>query len=158
MKNCNKCWKTKEDSEFPIDPRLKSGRRSHCKECVAGYKKEYRKNNEVVDRERQYYQNNKDAVCARVKEYQQNNPEKAVAHSKISNGLKLGKIIKPSRCENCKEEKALDAHHHLGYAPENWYNVRWLCRACHAEAEKSFQPVKVKRAAEDGSFNPLFNW
>lgn len=46
--------------------------------------------------------------------------------------LRSGILTKPDICEfgNC-EQPAEQAHHHLGYAPENRLNVQWLCKGCH---------------------------
>lgn len=47
-----------------------------------------------------------------------------------------GKIIKPSNCENCGEEKRLEAHHKDYEKP---LEVEWLCKQCHVEADKKMK-------------------
>lgn len=47
--------------------------------------------------------------------------------------VESGQVIKPSRCEECGEEKRLEAAH-VDYAyPEL---VRWLCTSCHRRWDK----------------------
>jgi len=45
--------------------------------------------------------------------------------------------LKPAHCEHdgCTTAK-IEGHHHLGYEPEHWMDVIWLCKKHHEEAEK----------------------
>lgn len=42
--------------------------------------------------------------------------------------LQTGKLIKPKKCELCKEQKKVQAHHHDYSKP---LDVKWLCSGCH---------------------------
>jgi len=55
----------------------------------------------------------------------------------ITRAVKQGKLTKPPHCEqdDCQETK-IEAHHHMGYEPEHWLDVIWLCRPHHEDAEK----------------------
>ena len=48
--------------------------------------------------------------------------------------VRRGELIKAEKCEypGCDKTK-LQGHHHKGYDPENWLNVRWLCPVHHYE-------------------------
>ncbi len=62
-------------------------------------------------------------------------PEKAIARCRISNAVASGKVIKPAQCVLCNSEGRLESHHYLGYSPEHWYDVQWLCVRCHKKAD-----------------------
>lgn len=61
-------------------------------------------------------------------------PEKAIARQRLRYAVSRGEITKQP-CEVCGIEK-VEAHHYLGYAKENWYDVKWLCRDHHRDAHK----------------------
>ena len=60
------------------------------------------------------------------------------AHVAVAIAIQAGKITRPSFCEQCQKPGKVCAHHHLGYEPEYWFDVQWLCPRCHglAEAQK----------------------
>lgn len=70
------------------------------------------------------------------KRYLERNPLKKVAHSKVSNALRDGRIQKPLTCQRCKQIKDLQGHHHRGYEPEFHLDVLWLCPQCHKKAHE----------------------
>jgi len=57
----------------------------------------------------------------------------------LNYAVKKGKILPPEICDECGEvpepfndgRRALQAHHHRGYAREHYLDVRWLCIKCH---------------------------
>lgn len=58
-------------------------------------------------------------------------PERYKARYMLRNAVRLGKVIKePCACGNEKVE----GHHYMGYAPQHWYHVVWLCNKHHVEA------------------------
>ena len=59
-------------------------------------------------------------------------PFKIRARSVINNGLRDGKIEKPSRCQACGQAKDDIAAHHPQHHQAT--RVRWLCRSCHERA------------------------
>jgi len=61
------------------------------------------------------------------------------AHYTVSNAVRDGRLIRSEYCEKCGikdwgiKRSMIEAHHHLGYLPENWLRVQWLCTTCHKE-------------------------
>lgn len=100
-------------------PRSRTWEKTHRKEM-----------REIQDR---YYQTDKGrAARARVQRaYRKRNPEKVRAQHRLQEAVKHSRVTRPSECEQCEAECKPQAHHHLGYEPEFWYDVRWLCAACH---------------------------
>lgn len=59
-------------------------------------------------------------------------PHKIRARSVINNGLRDGKVEKPSACQSCHKETGDIAAHHPNHNAAA--RVRWLCRMCHERA------------------------
>ncbi len=57
------------------------------------------------------------------------NPEKLIAHRAVQHALRSGALVRQP-CADCGSPDS-EAHHHLGYAPENRLRVQWLCRRDH---------------------------
>lgn len=57
------------------------------------------------------------------------------ARTYVARAVAAGRLIKPTLCEECGAQAALQGHHEKGYAPRYWLWVRWLCIPCHAAAE-----------------------
>ena len=51
-------------------------------------------------------------------------------------GVLCGEIVRPQTCEKCGSECRVNAHHE-SYAPRHLLEITWLCRLCHAEADKA---------------------
>jgi len=60
-------------------------------------------------------------------------PEQIRARSAVSNAIRVGRLTRAEACSRCAGPRP-QAHHHLGYAPENHLVVEWLCGKCHAAA------------------------
>jgi len=45
--------------------------------------------------------------------------------------IQARKLVRRPSCESCGLARPLEAHHHLGYAPEHHLDVQWLCVSCH---------------------------
>lgn len=75
------------------------------------------------------------------KEVQKRRHEKHPLHRKargaISNAVRLGKIVKPTKCEMCGRTEKLEAHHWKGYEQEHWLDVQWLCHSDHLKADNA---------------------
>lgn len=136
-KRCNGCKVEKDISEFAIN--RNSGRVYYlCRPCSA------------VKSRGMYIKHKakKDATLAAYKASQRGRqvahlasmrankryPDKQIARSRLRYAVKVGKISK-SACEECGNPR-VDAHHYLGYEPEHWYDVKWLCREHHRDAHK----------------------
>lgn len=53
------------------------------------------------------------------------------ARRAVYEAVRRGEMVK-SPC-HCGEVR-VEGHHHMGYEPEHWLSVQWLCRAHHREA------------------------
>lgn len=106
--------------------------RKNNKERVKGYNRKWRKNNPNYDKEhrsnymkqwrennpnyhknhsRQWREENIKHHRQYIKEYQEKYPERIKAINAVNNAIKLGKMIRPDRCSNCKKEYKPDGHH-----------------------------------------------
>lgn len=81
--------------------------------------------------------------AAYLRKVRESNPERIKARAAIHVALRSGIIERPAACGICGQEKRLDAHHPLGYAPEHWFTVEWYCRMCHRRMH--MLPVGVER-------------
>lgn len=62
------------------------------------------------------------------KRWKEDNFEKYSAHQKVKVAMKSGKLIKPEKCEVCKKEGKIEAHHEDYSKP---LDVIWMCQYCH---------------------------
>ena len=95
MKQCSKCYKTKELIMFPK-------RGNDCKACVADYMKEYRANNadHISQLKKSWTLKNIERVKANNKRYASNNPEKrrvARAKWRIANPQTINALTRNRR-------------------------------------------------------------
>ena len=75
--------------------------------------------------------------AAHAREYRLRNREKIKAQNAVNVALRRGSLVDGTPfarqpCELCETTENVNAHH-KSYAPEDWYNVRWLCHLCHTE-------------------------
>lgn len=92
--------------------------RGRCKDCYS----ETRKQQSWSDRKNKYKSRNQVKERARVV---------------VRDGVRYGKIDKPSTCPQCGKEttdKDMHGHHTNGY--ENKLDISWLCRWCHAKEHR----------------------
>lgn len=72
------------------------------------------------------------------------------AYTALHKAIRLGEIVRPDRCEECKRKVVVQGHHHLGYDPPHDLDVQWLCISCHRRAEAvgtgRFADVTVRAA------------
>ena len=60
--------------------------------------------------------------------WRKRNPEKMLAHAKLNDAVRYGKIVKPTVCSKCGETGRIEAHH-VDYSKP--LEVVWLCRIHH---------------------------
>ena len=116
-----------------------------CREVAAAYKKKNYQNNRAVrdaatlawaaknpskklEHSRKWRKENSSKVLEYCQAYRRTNPEKYRAHKIVANAIEYGTLMKPRLCEQCGQEKDLDAHHEDYEKP---LEVEWLCRKCH---------------------------
>lgn len=129
MRECISCKKSKEENEFH---KKGNGFQSNCKLCMKEYTKAryLKKKEHILSLARQYKQSEKgkniqNACQNRTKAKY---PEKRQARIKVTNAIRLGKLIKQP-CEKCGKEKA-EAHHDDYSKP---LDIRWLCSFHHKQ-------------------------
>lgn len=133
---CRTCGKVKPVSEFYRDRRCRANGyvQYDCKECVKVARMAY-------------YDENRDAIIARVRAYAAGHPEVARRHgakqrrrqtkeerqawAKLNREVQAGRVKSPVRCEMCGKRRKLHAHHTDGYGLENALKVKWVCARCH---------------------------
>ncbi len=113
---CYKCRQAKPTSEFHRSPlgvaEQRKGWQAYCKTCIR-------------QRDRATYRTRVENGFFKS--------GKGLARSKFRDAVKCGRI-KRLPCEVCGSAKS-EGHHHKGYAKRHWFDVQWLCRTHHAEAE-----------------------
>ncbi len=153
IKVCCMCKEAKPVSEFGKCSQVKDGLRSRCRECrvvdshvyyqqnkarVGAVNRKYKAahRDEVNARGRRYYAAHHAEAVETMRRYRLKHPDRYRARNKINNNLAGGRTKKPGVCDVCGHTSArLEAHHHLGYAEDNWLKVLWLCRSCHRQAD-----------------------
>lgn len=59
------------------------------------------------------------------------------AHVAVNRALRTGDLVRPDTCEACGAQGPIESHHHRGYSIDRWLDVLWLCRTCHADADRA---------------------
>lgn len=133
---CNKCKATKSIYEFRKhykDGPYKSWNLRICKACVHAEYLLRKANLEMYSTLKQssrcWKKNNPERHAAMAKEYRERNPEKILAQNKLNYAIR-SKRIQRQPCEKCGATDRIHAHH-ISYEQKDWYNVKWLCFACH---------------------------
>lgn len=70
-----------------------------------------------------------------LNKYKENNRERVNAWAVLQYHVNKGEILKPSKCEDCLQEKDLHAHHPDITMP---LYVKWVCASCH-KTEHGYQ-------------------
>ena len=152
VKTCFKCGVEKPLDDFYKHPRMNDGRLNKCKECTKAYVKQHRQDN--IDRIRKYDRqrgrlehrkersrqyNKRPENKARKNElsalWRERNKEKRAAHVLTGNAIRDKRLI-PQPCEVCQTKERVEAHHDDYMKP---LEVRWLCRAHHAELHRKYK-------------------
>lgn len=56
-------------------------------------------------------------------------------HRLVREAIRKGRLTRPTSCSQCGKICKPDGHHHNGYDDAHIYDVIWLCRPCHIEAD-----------------------
>lgn len=151
MKECFKCKKVLNLSEFYKHPAMGDGHLNKCKKCTTKDSEKRRKlkskdiNWILSERKRhrekskKYREQGKDKRQSNdsKKQWKLNNPEKTKAHKAVSNALKSGKIHRHP-CFICGNKA--QAHHDDYSKP---LEVIWLCTKHHAERHIQINEINL---------------
>ena len=162
-KECRRCFKVKDLSEFYKHKEMFDGFLNICKECVKNRIQNYRKIN--IDKVKKYDRNRPNAeerniknqlrikfiknndpqkyytqVIKANKKYIIKNPEKRKANCILNNAIRNGTIVKPKICSTCKKEKRIIDGHHDDYKLP--LTVTWMCHKCHMTYHKILNEIK----------------
>jgi len=122
-------WHTLYDN----DPNFRERQRNYAQERLATPE------GQAARQEAQYkYDHSEKGRNRSRKSYEKHGPKYA-ARQALSNAVADGVVAKPTACQRCHLEVGrpkLEGHHYLGYGPEHFYDVIWLCRPCHIAKEK----------------------
>jgi len=151
MKTCKGCGANKPATEFYRMSGNSDGLTGKCKCCTRAQVESYRRRNREkvmeYDRNRPNADQRREANRLRSKNLSEEqrrraaeqrhlwslkNKEKRACHIIAGNAIRDGRLIRKP-CEVCGEEKT-DAHHDDYAKP---LEVRWLCRAHHAQHHKA---------------------
>lgn len=157
VKKCSLCKLKKAYSAFYYSE-TEDRFSSRCKDCfsVEGKERYKEKSEHIKQVVREYQQDHKQEQNDYHYQRRKQKPEGYKARSMLNAAVRQGKVIKSDHCESCNFNCKTEAHHYLGYAVENWYSVKWLCKVCHRKIEQAEPIVAENRAKPDGSYNPLF--
>jgi len=158
MKECFKCLKEKELSEFYKHPQMQDGHVNKCKECnkvdvrvnyiknISHYSAYEKKRAMIPHRvqARELYQKTdtgKKSMRKSRKKYQDNYPNAYKTKIITGSAIRGGKIIRPDICEECPSSLGIEGHHDDYNKP---LEVRWLCCRCHHLWHKTNTPLNRK--------------
>lgn len=101
-------------------------------------KKYYSKNKEEVKLKKRIDRKTEAGKRAKKKQNKRywDKPENAIKHiarGAVSTAIKKGTLVKPDKCELCKRNSTLEAHH-VDYKKP--LDVMWLCILCHTKWHK----------------------
>lgn len=145
MKTCFKCGVEKPVREFYRHPAMADGHLGKCKDCA---KQDMRVDRHTKPRVREYDRNrthlpHRVALRTRIsKAWAAKHPDERKAQHAANNAVRDGKLQRQTRCEGCGLEKPVEKHHPDYSRP---LLVLWLCKPCHAIADK------VRRRLEEAS-------
>lgn len=146
VRKCKVCQASSADVRFYV------GVTSRCAECHRKLVRENRHNKAEYYRKYDAMRFQKDALRKKTlreygatprgrlalqrarKNWLNKNPEKRAAHTKLSNAIRDGRVVKPQRCSICGcKPKRLHGHHFDYNKP---FEVVWCCPDCHANLHR----------------------
>lgn len=140
VKTCNRCEVEKPETEFK--PYKKRGAYTRWFVCYACERDDWRSSKRLAKKrvavaKRRADGKLKQAEDRRARRYMKLHPEKKRAGDYLRNAIRVGKVLRPSRCEECgkipppargSSRPRIEAHH-IDYSKP--LAVRWLCKPCH---------------------------
>ncbi len=131
-KECFKCKRVLDLTEFYKHPQMKDGHLNKCKECTKKdvsekYYSEHESRAEY-ERKRNKTPHRKAQVIKYMRKNREDNPEKYKARSVVSGAIKTNKLVRPNHCSICNELCKPHAHHEDYSRP---LDIVWVCVRCH---------------------------
>lgn len=98
----------------------------------------YRQTDGYREAQRRYVESGRrtEIAIAHRARIEQERPLMPQAWRAVLTARRSGQLVKPAACQGCGRTLHIVAHHHLGYEPEHWLDVQWLCRPCHKAAHR----------------------
>jgi len=133
MKRCFKCNELKELDLFYKHPKMKDGHLNKCKECAKKDVKLDRINSpnaRLYDKKRwMENEERRKIVSERSKKWGEKNKDMRIAHYKVANAVRDGRIEK-TPCVICGSNYRIHGHHEDYSKP---LDVIWLCAIHHQQ-------------------------
>ena len=145
MKDCGRCGKRKELSEYSVNRAKEDGLNSWCKDCLSAYRKE-RLAKANASRPEGWKQKTKDKAAYQKewaaarpgymtkakRDWWQKNRDRMKVKDAVRYAIKVGKLVK-TPCHVCGKEQV--EGHHPDYSRP--LDVVWLCKEHHLAIHKS---------------------
>lgn len=136
MKTCFKCKRALSLSEFYKHEAMADGLLGKCKDCTRSDVRSNRANRveyyRAYDRERSKTPEVMARIAAVSRAWAERNQPWRKAQMAVSNAVRDGLLIRPTRCSRCRETGRIQAHHWDYSRP---LVVEWLCKPCHHRAD-----------------------
>ena len=156
-KRCYECKLVKSTQEFNKNKSKYDGFQNRCKNCITIYKKEYtqRESTKALSRKHGSKYSSSEHGRKRQRDYK-SSPEgkknmkaskkktlmKYINASrcryKTKYAIKVGYLIRPEFCDNCKVHCKPQAHHKDYNLPRS---IDWLCHSCHSLWHRNNTPL-----------------
>lgn len=136
VKECRACHQTKPIAEFY---RHGDGHMGKCKECWKADVKLARHTNPRVreyDRQRSKLPHRVANATRATREWRRKHRDRMSAH----NAAARAGFVAPTRCEGCNKPSKVEKHHPDYSRP---LVIVWLCKPCHAVADKIRRRVEA---------------
>lgn len=156
MKQCRRCLRNLEQSEFYKHSQMADGHLNFCKQCTKDRVARYREANLDAVRDydrvrgrtdkrkakaRNYSKTNKDKMSAYKREWAKRNRHKLRAHLRVRRAVMSGVLIKQP-CEVCGDPDV--EGHHPDYSKP--LQVIWLCDKHHKEVHRKYDPLILDKS------------
>lgn len=148
-KTCRGCGESQPLPRFEAHSQMGDGHLNFCRTCVSRKNRvRYLKNREArikaaadwrranperaLEANRQWKRKNARRVAESNKRSDERYPEKTLARRLLKEAVRVGRLDKPTACEDCDKRidnpRLLHGHHEDYSKP---YEVDWLCASCH---------------------------
>src|SRR5579863_3763836 len=84
----------------------------------------------AAEQHREWSKNHPEKILEKKRKAWREHPEKIKAQNAVHYAIRVGKLVRPTKCSKCCIECKPHGHHYRGYAFK--LDVVWLCVMCHA--------------------------